>query len=81
MPKSANELTTIRDQQHVLQLDKQAEDNELDPESDTRIVFVTPEWNSKPEKIQKVQTLATAGKLSLLAIDEAHNYGLIFKIP
>lgn len=54
------------------QLDKQAEHHALDPESDIRIVFVTPEWITKPENVSKVQSLAAVGKLSLLAIDEAH---------
>ena len=54
------------------QLDKEAESNALDPSSDIRIIFVTPEWISKSDKMIKVQALASADKLSLLAIDEAH---------
>ena len=54
------------------QPDRQAESHALDPQSDIRIVFVTPEWIAKPENVSKVQSLADAGKLSLLAIDEAH---------
>ena len=54
------------------QLDKEAESNALDPNSDVRVIFVTPEWIAKSDKLIKVQALASAGKLSLIAIDEAH---------
>ena len=54
------------------QLDKEAESNALDPNSDIRVIFVTPEWIAKSDKLIKVQALASAGKLSLIAIDEAH---------
>ena len=36
------------------------------------IIFVTPEWIAKAENVSRVQGLAAKGKLSLLAIDEAH---------
>ena len=54
------------------QPDKQAECKALDPNSDISIIFVTPEWISKPDNVSRVQSLATEGKLPLLAIDEAH---------
>lgn len=54
------------------QLEKEAESNALDPSSDISVIFVTPEWIAKSDKVMKVQALAAANKLSLLAIDEAH---------
>ncbi|MDD9816535.1 MAG: RecQ family ATP-dependent DNA helicase [Gammaproteobacteria bacterium] len=54
------------------QLDKSVEDIALSPKSDYRLVFVTPEWIAKPEKLHKVKQLMLSKKLSLIAIDEAH---------
>ena len=54
------------------QLDKEAESNALDPNSDISVIFVTPEWIVKSDKLIKVQALASAGKLSLIAIDKVH---------
>ena len=36
------------------------------------LIFVTPEWLAKPEKISALKRLDKAGKISLIAIDEAH---------
>ena len=38
------------------------------------LIFVTPEWISKPDKRDKVKELASNNMLSLIAIDEAHLY-------
>ena len=53
------------------QLDKQAEESAMSLEGEG-LIFVTPEWIAKPEKISALQRLSEAGKLSLIAIDEAH---------
>ena len=52
------------------QLDKEAESNVLDPNSDISVIFVTPEWIAKLDKLIKVQALVSAGKVLLTAIDE-----------
>ena len=54
------------------QYDKQLEKSCLDPSSEELIIFVTPEWISKPENEQKVQYLEKENKLALIAVDEAH---------
>ncbi len=54
------------------QLDKFKEDIALSPGSEYRVVFVTPEWISKPEKQRKIKQLVLGNCLSLIAIDEAH---------
>lgn len=54
------------------QLDKTAEDVALASDSEYPIIFATPEWMSKPEKVEKVKQLAEHNMLSLIAIDEAH---------
>ena len=56
------------------QLDKTVEDKALSADSEDCIIFVTPEWISKPEKRVKLQSLCDKGKLSLIAIDEVHLY-------
>ena len=53
------------------QLDKQAEESAMSLEGEG-LIFVTPEWIAKPEKILALQRLSEAGKLSLIAIDGAH---------
>ena len=42
------------------------------PDSKQLLIFVTPEFVTKPANQSQLQTLARAGKLSLFAIDEAH---------
>ena len=54
------------------QLDKHAEEKALSLEGDVKLIFVTPEWLVKPEKISVLKRLDEAGKISLIAIDEAH---------
>lgn len=54
------------------QLDKQAESYALEENGEERIIFVTPEWISKPCNKSKLQDLARKNQLSLIAIDEAH---------
>ncbi len=54
------------------QLDKQAEVRALNPDSNEMLVFVTPEWITKPNNQMKLHSMAHANKLSLIAIDEAH---------
>ena len=44
--------------------------------SDISIIFATPEWISEPDNVSRVQGLATEGKLSLLAINEAYVFGV-----
>ena len=51
------------------QLDKTLEDKALSADSEDCIIFVTPEWISKPEKWVKLQSLCDKGKLTLVAID------------
>jgi len=53
-------------------LDKQAESYALQENGEERIIFVTPEWISKPCNKSKLQDLASKNQLSLIAIDEAH---------
>ena len=54
------------------QLDKSLETQALLPESKELIIFVTPEWVTKPANQIRLQALSRANKLSLFAIDEAH---------
>ena len=54
------------------QIDRCAESRALDPTSKEAIVFVTPEWISKPVNQSRLQGLKNANKLALIAIDEAH---------
>ena len=54
------------------QIDKGLECRSLMPDSEHVLIFVTPEWVTKTENQLKLQTLVKAGKLSLIAIDEAH---------
>ena len=56
------------------QLDKATEDRVFSRDSSEALIFVTPEWNSKPDKRDKVKELASNNMLSLIAIDEAHLY-------
>lgn len=54
------------------QLDFEAENRAFSEEGQENLIFVTPEWIANPQKLAKVQTLAQCGKLSFIAIDEAH---------
>ena len=54
------------------QLDKQAEMNAMDVNGKEKVIFVTPEWIAKVQNQAKLQVLAMADKLSLIAVDEAH---------
>ena len=56
------------------QLDLSVEDRVLSSNSDTSLIFVTPEWIVKPDKKAKVQRLAQNRQLCMIAIDEAHLY-------
>ena len=44
----------------------------LEPDSKELLIFVTPEWMTKPANQAKLHTLVRANQLSLIAIDEAH---------
>ena len=54
------------------QLDKQVEVQALQPESKDLVVFVTPEWISKPVNQSRIHSLVECNKLALIAIDETH---------
>lgn len=54
------------------QTDKTIEDQVLSPDSEHNLIFVTPEWMSRPDKMLKVSNLFDHDKLCLIAIDEAH---------
>ena len=54
------------------QFDRYAEMSAFDSESPAIIIFVTPEWVSKPSNLMKVQNAAQNNNISLIAIDEAH---------
>lgn len=54
------------------QFDKNMEKHALEPDSKHALIFVTPEWVTKPCNLLKMQSLAQSGHLSLIAIDEAH---------
>ena len=54
------------------QLDKSIENVALNPSSEYRIIYVTPEWLEKSDKMLKVKNLSQHDMLSLIAIDEAH---------
>ena len=54
------------------QLDKRIENCALRPDSKDQIIFVTPEWIAKPDNQRVLHSLNRHGKLSLIAIDEAH---------
>ena len=56
------------------QLDTSAESRAFEVDSNFVLIYVTPEWLSKPEKKSMVRTLNSARKLSLIAIDEGHLY-------
>ena len=54
------------------QTDKGLEDKVFQEDSEEKIIFVTPEWLSKPERKARVRALAEKKALSLIAVDEAH---------
>ena len=54
------------------QLDKQVEVHALKPGSREHLIFVTPEWITKPANQPRLHSLIQANELSLIAIDEAH---------
>jgi len=56
------------------QFDKQVELASLEPNSRYRLIFVTPEWMTKPSNVSKLHNLVQANQLLLIAIDEAHLY-------
>ena len=73
-------ISLMQDQVHKLgipsvflgsaQLDKSVEFQSLMPDSKQLLIFVTPEFVTKPANQSQLQALARAGKLSLFAIDE-----------
>ena len=78
-------ISLMQDQVHALnskgipcvlvgsaQVDKQVEMHALEPDSKELLIFVTPEWMTKPANQAKLHTLVRANQLSLIAIDEAH---------
>lgn len=56
------------------QLDLTAESRALSSEGKENVIYVTPEWMAKPGSVQRIQTLVAEGRLSMIAIDEAHLY-------
>ena len=56
------------------QLDSSAESKAFEVDSDFVLIYVTPEWLSKPEKKSMIRTLNSAKKLSLIAVDDGHLY-------
>ena len=56
------------------QFDPHAESKVFSPESDTLILFVSPEWlfGKDDQNVKKIQTMLYEGRLDLSAIDEAH---------
>ena len=46
--------------------------NAMDVNGKEKVIFVTPEWIAKVQNQAKLQVLAMADKLSLIAVDEAH---------
>ena len=54
------------------QPDKGLEERALSPDSSENIIFVTPEWISKPQNKEKIKKLVSENKISLIAVDEAH---------
>lgn len=54
------------------QLDKQVESRAMKPDSKEQLIFVTPEWVTKPGNHVLMHSLVRANKLALIAIDEAH---------
>ncbi len=55
-----------------IQPDHTIEAKVLAPDSDTKVLYVTPEWLFSSNKLSLVKTLAEHGRLGLIAIDEAH---------
>ena len=51
-----------------VQPDKSLEDRALSLDSSESIIFVIPEWISKPTNKEKVQQLVRENKLSLIAV-------------
>ena len=56
------------------QLDKQVKVQALKPGSKEHLIFVTPEWITKPANQPRLHSLIQANELSLIAIDEAHRF-------
>ena len=54
------------------QLDTTAEERAFSEEHNVQLIYVTPEWLSKESNKAKVHALARDGRLSLIALDEAH---------
>ena len=74
-------ISLMQDQVHTLnskgipcvlvgsaQLDKQVEMRALEPDSKEMLIFVTPEWMTKPVNQAKLHTLVRANQLSLLCV-------------
>lgn len=56
------------------QSDVHAEDRAFSEDSIEQLIYIMPEWIGNPLKRAKVHNLAQRGKLSLIALDEAHLY-------
>lgn len=54
------------------QLDKSLENHAFSEHGKETLIFITPEWLTKPSNYAKIQSLARNKQLSLIAIDEAH---------
>lgn len=54
------------------QFDESIEKHVFEPNSQESLIFVTPEWITKPVNLIKIQLLASRDQLSLIAINEAH---------
>ena len=56
------------------QLDLAAEGRALSSEGKENVIYVTPEWIAKQGNIERIRALVSDGRLSMIAIDEAHLY-------
>ena len=56
------------------QMDPQAESKVFSPDSNVSVLFVSPEWlfQNDDTNLRKVQKIREAGRMGLIAVDEAH---------
>ena len=56
------------------QMDPQAESKVFSPDSNVSVLFVSPEWlfQNDDTNLRKVQKMREAGRMGLIAVDEAH---------
>jgi len=56
------------------QMDKTIEQKSFNPKEKIDLIYVTPEWITKDENLDKVLKLIRSERLALIAFDEAHLY-------